>query len=201
MRIFTDHTPTQRLLPFAKKEKRHLVNHSLNMSSLSIPAANVTFHELEFSFPPNAKLHAINEHRTIFAYLIEGDELIISKSYQIHIIRLQESPKHKLSSKLSSKPNDIKFITINNSPNSMKKKNKTQYSLVIGFENGMINVLDMNGSIFFTQNISNTPIQSISLHFDNCFYSYCPSLILNCQSDLLFVTADEIYRTLSHSLR
>lgn len=156
---------------------------------------------MEFSFPSNAKLHAINEHQTIFAYLIEEDELIISKSYQIHIIRLKQEPKHKISDKLPSKPNDIKFMTINNSSKSMKKKNKIQYSLIIGYDNGMINVMDINCNIFFTQNISNFSIRSISLHFDNCFYSYCPSLILNCQSDLLFITADEIYRTISNSLR
>eukprot|EP01083_Nonionella_stella_P079702 218802_1 len=172
------------------------------MASWSVSPANITFNEMEFAFPSNAKLHSINESHTIFAYLIEEDELIISKSYQIHVIRLKDiHKKHKISDKLPSKPNDMKFITIHNSSKSMKKENKTQYSLVIGYENGSVNVMDIDCNIIFTQHISNTYIQSISLHFDNCFYSYCPSLILNCQSDLLFITADEIYRTLSLSLR
>lgn len=176
------------------------------MTSLTIPPSNVTFNELEFSFPSNAKLHAINEHQTIFSYVIEEDEFVVSKAYKIHIIRLTEiKDKHIVSEKLPSKPNDIKFITINNTSKSMKKKKERnkiiQYSLIIGYDSGLINVMDMNCNIFFTQNISNYAIRSISLHFDNCFYSYCPSLILNCQSDLLFITADEIYRTISNSLR
>ena len=81
----------------------------------------MTFNELEFSFPSNAKLHAINEHQTIFSYVIEEDEFVVSKSYKIHIIRLNENSKHKISDKLPSKPNDIKFITINNTSKSMKK--------------------------------------------------------------------------------
>ena len=176
------------------------------MLSSGIPPSNVTFHELGFSFPPNATLHAINEHRTCIAYLIEDESMILMTAFHLHIIRLNLEPKHKVASKLPARPNAIKFITINNSSKSTaSKQSKLQHSIVLGYDSGFVQVMDTNGSVLFSQHISHSPIKSISLHFDNCFYAYCPSLILNCQSresaHLLFITADEVYRTCSNSLR
>ncbi len=164
----------------------------------NIPPSSITFNEMEFTFPSNATLHSINEEQTILSYLIiESEESILfsEESYQIHIIRLKpHTPKHVRSEKLSFKPMTLQFITINQS-----KHKKANYILIIGDANGSLHAMDIECALFFTQRISDTAIHSIALHFDSLFYSFCPSLILNCQSFLLFIACDEVYRTLTLS--
>ena len=197
----------------------------MSLGVKSLPACEVNFHKIiGFSFPIDAHLHAINDARTLFAFYTppttidsehksndinetinnnDNSNIITSDDelkYEVNIYRHNETDKYIITPSFESKINDLHWITIYNNKiqNNNNNNNNIEYMLVIGFENGNIICVNYNGEIIFEQNLSKPyPILTISLHFNNYYWTYAPSLIINCKKYLLFVNSDDIYRTLS----
>ena len=181
-----------------KKKPWHGIN--------ELPSGEVVLCPFPFVFPQASKLLSITHDNSTFAYLIDSSP---SRYYQIHIYRLNKKPHSQITSNFYSKPNDIGWITINSGTKRKKYKNTNtsenvdglNFFLIIAFNNGSVQVIDDDCSLVFEQSISESPIDKISFHFDNCFKSHCPSLIFNCQSHLLIVSSEEVIRTLSPKYR